>query len=142
MDPMSAVGVAAAAAQFAGLTLRLSNTLMQFILSIKEAPRRSRELISEILLVSDVLDELKSVLDAAPQTETSLVDAIEKFASFLKELNSCTEVRENDVKKRLKWPFTEKQNKEYLEKLERFKSTFNFALNTSQAYLFLSRSFE
>jgi hypothetical protein len=83
MDPASVVGVTAAA-QFSGFALTISNILMQFILSVKEAPKRSHELIAEILLVSDVLDELKSALEVTPPTERSFVDTIDKFASLLK----------------------------------------------------------
>jgi hypothetical protein len=138
MDPVSALGVAAAAAQFAGLALSVSNKLVQFISSVKEAPKKSRELISEISIVSHTLEDLKSTLEATQSTDGSLTNATFKgFADLLNEMTARIEVKENDIQKRLKWPFTEKQNKEYLERVERYKNTFNFALNSLQMYLLI-----
>jgi hypothetical protein len=51
---------------------------------------------------------------------------------LLKEMTARIEVKDCDIQKRLRWPFTEKQNKEYLDKVERYKNTFNFALNAHQ----------
>ena len=43
------------------------------------------------------------------------------------------EVQKSVVKKRLKWPFTEKENETYLTKLERFKGTLNLASDILQS---------
>ena len=61
MDPASTIGVAAAAAQFAGLALSVSTTLRHYWRAVSNAPKQSRELKQELLLVSDVLEDLKSV---------------------------------------------------------------------------------
>jgi hypothetical protein len=36
------------------------------------------------------------------------------------------------IGKRMKWPFCERQNQQFIEKIERYKSTFNLALNIDQ----------
>jgi len=38
---------------------------------------------------------------------------------------------------RFAWPFTQKENERYLQKLERFKSSFQLALQAFQSYVFL-----
>lgn len=45
------------------------------------------------------------------------------------------EVGKKDMTKRLKWPFTEKENEEYLFKFERYKSMFTLALQVLQRCL-------
>lgn len=139
MDPISALGVAAAAFQLAGAALGVSTTLTQYLRKVKQAPKQSRELKGELLLVSDVLEDLKSVIDAAPPgfhtTNTSLQHSLDEFAEFIKKLACHIEVQEKDITKRLKWPFTEKENGKYLEKLERFKKTFSLAFDALQLYL-------
>src|SRR5215471_9299162 len=80
MDPVSALGVAAAAVQFAGDALYISNSLAQFILNVKKAPKKSQELKSEILFVSRILEDLKSTLETMHSTERSLTnDAADGF---------------------------------------------------------------
>ena len=131
--------LAAAAAQLAGVALSVSTTLRQYLLKVKQAPKQSRELKGELLLVSDVLEDLKSVIDAAPPdiqtTNTSLLRSLNGFAEFIRELASHIEVQEKDITNRLKWPFTEEENGKYLEKLERFKKTFSLACDALQLYL-------
>jgi hypothetical protein len=146
MDPTSAIGVAAAAAQFAALAFSVSNTLKQYLQDIKDAPKRSRELKGELLLVSDVLEDLKSVVtnvspDVLPANPL-LTGAINEFAELIKEIAHSIEVKKKDIKKRLKWPFTEKENEKYLSRLERFKSTFNLACDALQSYLAVSKNLE
>ena len=132
VDSISALEVAAAAAQLAGLAVSVSNNLMPFIISVQSAPKKSRELTS---LVSCILEDLKT-LEIMQSTERSLKnDTVDGFVGLLKEMTTRIEVRESDIRRRLKWPFTEKQNKEYPEKAESFRNTFNFALNTLQTYL-------
>jgi len=144
MDPVSALGVAAAAAQFAGDALRVLDTLKHYLQAVKNAPKRSRELKAELLLVSDVLGDLKSNLETGsyglPTANTSLTGLLDDFAGLIKEMAARTEVQKRDIKKRLQWPFTEKENAIYLSRLERFKNTFNLAWDALHTYLSFSRT--
>ena len=64
-----------------------------------------------------------------------LNDTVKEFAKTMKELENRVEVKDGEIIKRLKWPFTQKENEEYLSKLERYKNTFTLALNTIQRYI-------
>src|SRR5579862_5841752 len=110
MDPVTATGVTAAAAQFVGLALSVSTTLTQYWRAVKYAPKRSRELKQELLLVSDLLGDLKSVIETVPpdvlSTNVALKSSADEFGEVIKDMADCIEVHKVDFKKRLKWPFT------------------------------------
>jgi Fungal N-terminal domain of STAND proteins len=139
MDPVSALGLAASIDQFVELTASLASTLYSYYQKVKEAPKRSRELRAEVLLVSDVLQELGSIFHTIPSnptpTNASLATTVDEFAKLLKDMSTrVTAIRNDEITKRLKWPFTQKQNEDFLARLERFKNTFNMALNTLVQY--------
>lgn len=130
MDPVSAIGLAASIDQFVELAASLANTLYSYYQKVKEAPKRSRELRAEGLLVSDVLQELGSIFQTIPSgpipTSASLATTVDEFSKLLKEMSSrITVIKNDEITKRLKWPFTQKQNEDFLARLERFKNTFN-----------------
>jgi hypothetical protein len=59
----------------------------------------------------------------------------------MNDMQKHIEVQDGEVIKRLKWPFTQKQNEEYLSRLERYKATFTLALSTLQKYVHTFRLF-
>jgi hypothetical protein len=139
MDPVSALGVAAAAAQFADMATTIFYTLYKYVRDVKQAPKHSEELQHEIFLLSIVLRDLKSSTnsmgDASPTTlKDELKTTITEFSKIMTDLNARVEVKPSEWIKRMKWPFNEKENKEWIAKLERFKSMFCLWLNTIQTY--------
>jgi len=143
MDPVSALGVASAACQFTQLAGHVADNLFQYTRKVKNAPKLSQELRTEALLVSDVLENLQSALPAnMPSAEspspnndsgTLVTSTVKEFAKTIKEIAGRIEIKENELSwKRLKWPFTQKENESYLQKLERFKNTFQLILQTIQ----------
>lgn len=141
MDPVSAFGIAAGAAQFTELAATVFLDLFKYFQTVKRAPKLSKELREEVHLVHKVLEDIKSTLEInTPSSVTpTLNDAVKKFTEIMDELKNRLEVKESDIIKRLKWPFTEQENKEYISKLERYKNTFTLALSTIQRYLLLPR---
>ena len=139
MDPASALGVAAAATQFAEQVLIISDGLYQFFKNVKNAPKLSRELRKEALLLSDTLENLRSVFSShhsstLPKSRL-LPELLQGFEEMMKEMVAKVEIKEGEIsRKRLTWPFTQKENEKYLTKLERFKSSFQLALQTLQSY--------
>jgi len=145
MDPVSALSVAAAAAQFAEQVLIISERLYQFFKTVKNAPKLSRELRQEALLLSDTFENLRSVFTAhaskALQKASPSADLLQGFEETIKQIAARVEIKEGEASwKRLVWPFTQKENEDYLAKLERFKSSFQLALQVLQSYFFLPPS--
>jgi hypothetical protein len=142
MDPVSAFGVVAGAAQLTELAVKVYLGLFNYFRAVKQAPKLSRELRQEALLVQEVLQELESTLESigTPPPMTSLKNAFDEAGKILKELKNRFEIKQGEIIKQLKWPFTEKENKEYITKLERLKSTLTLATNTIQRYILIFRT--
>ena len=144
MDTVSAFGVAAGVAQFVDLAVDVAFSLSQYFQSVQHAPKLSRELQQEALLVSLVLEKLRSQLVTSHNVGTTrltgvLNDSIMEFEKAMRDIASRVLVKEGDLMKRLKWPFTERENREYFSKLERYKNTFTLALTTVQRYIIHSQ---
>jgi len=140
MDRATALGVAAAAGQFAEQALKISDCLYHYFKSVKNAPAKSRELRQEALLLSDVLETLIGLF--AAQNQPSILPNASKYAATLKEFQETMAEMADKIEikkgkfsfKRLAWPFSEKENENYLAKMERFKSSFQLALQALQSY--------
>ena len=63
-----------------------------------------------------------------------LKTTITEFSKIMTDLKTRVEVKKNEWIKRMKWPFNEKENKEWIAKLERFKTMFTLWLNAIQRY--------
>ena len=143
LDPVSAISVAAAACQFAEQTAKLFNALNDYFSNFKNAPELSRELRKEAFLVSNVLEELASSFSADEQDNSStktkeVADMIKEFEETIKAMAKRVEIKNNEISlKRFQWPFEKRENEKYLRKLERFKTTFQLALQTRQKYFAL-----
>jgi hypothetical protein len=141
MDPASAFALAVGAMQATEQAAKVCSCLLEYFRIVKQAPNRSRELRDEARLVSDVLDDLKSFLEESKSTSVpekdlsvSLRSTVKEFTDMMDEMAKRVEVKKEEVYKRFKWPFTQKENKEYLERLGRYKSTFTVALGTISSF--------
>ena len=139
MDLVSALGVVAATSQFVEQTLMVSDALCRYCRTVKEAPKQSRELRLEMLQLSDILEDLHSAIPRGEQMNllpktNNLTNTIKDFEETIKEMAQRVEIKEKELSwKRLQWPFDQKENQKYLQKLERFKGTFLLAFQTIQA---------
>jgi hypothetical protein len=134
MDPITAVGLVASVAQLADLMLRIVTNLHNYYRDFEAAPRCSAQLRTELkrlfLLVSD-LEELSEAKLRRFSIEAELKDMVQ----LLQEMQSRLTPRHTRGLKRLQWPFREAENKEFLNRIERFKSSVNIILNIEQTYL-------
>ena len=143
MDPATAVGIAAAAGQLAEQALKISHGLYQYFHNVKDAPKLSRELRQEAILLSDVVENLCSIFSSRdrrsdlPKPGPS-ADLLHEFKETMMEMANKVEIKDSEISwNRLAWPFTQKENEKYLHRLERFKSSFQLALQAFQSYVFL-----
>jgi hypothetical protein len=138
MDPITAVGLVASVVQLADAARSTFSALFQYYEDVRDAPERSRELREELKALYDILGSLESVLILKSSASTfavpnSLKSAITQFQEMLDSMTERVAERKTKGLKRLKWPFTKKENDRYLVRMERYKSTFNAALNTKTA---------
>jgi hypothetical protein len=140
MDPVTALGVAGIAAQFAEQAVKIFDRLYQYSKSVKNAPAKSRELRQELLLLSDLLENLASVFSKQKKSNvlpnaSKYTDLLQEFKETMAEMAEKAEISEGEVSlKRLAWPFKQKDNENYLAKAERFKSLFQLALQRLESY--------
>jgi hypothetical protein len=134
MDPVTLLGAVAAAAQLAGTTAKLGLQLYRFYSEVKNAPTKSKELCDEIFELSSVIEKLSDTLKTVEEIGGAVVvgsicsDSLQGYSQFLTDLSSRIQVNKNDTKKRLKWPFSTKDNEELIAKSERYKATLTLAL--------------
>jgi hypothetical protein len=140
MDPVTALGVAGTAAQFAEQAAKIFDRLYQYSKSVKNAPAKSRELRQELLLLSDLLENLASVFSKQNKSNvlpnaSKYADLLQEFKETMVELGEKAEISDGEVSlKRMVWPFKQKDNEDYLAKMERFKSLFQLALQRLESY--------
>ena len=139
------MGIAAAARQLAEQALKISHGLYQYFHNVKDAPKLSRELRQEAILLSDVVENLCSIFSSRdrrsdlPKPGPS-ADLLHEFKETMMEMANKVEIKDSEISwNRLAWPFTQKENEKYLHRLERFKSSFQLALQELQSYVFLDR---
>lgn len=120
------------------LAVNVLTSLYKYYGNVAEAPGQVLRLRQELGTVIAILNTLKDTLDCSPTgfkgSEKVLEEGLVQFEALLKEM----EVRVQDHKargfERLRWPFKEETNKEYLEKIERHKSSFILALTLENQY--------
>lgn len=133
MDPITIIGAVAAVAQLVGLAANLGMQAYRLLRDIKKVPKKSRELCDEIYDLSSVINELYYTLKTVENANTAVVDSIsvdflEKHSHFLTELTSRIQVDKTEIKNRLRWPLSTKENEEWIQKVQRHKSTLALAL--------------
>jgi hypothetical protein len=136
---MEIVGLLASVAQLADLTLKVFTNLYRFYGDLKNAPVRSAELREELGTILSVIETLKEALDQNTRTNPNLgrgilETTVAQFVKLLQEMERRIAAHRTSVIQRLKWPFDERENKQFVERIERYKNTFNLALNVSQTY--------
>ena len=133
-DPNTILGAVAAAAQLADMTTMYCFRAYSYYRDIKEVPSKSKDLREEFSQLSSIIRDLAEVLTTVKTNNSEVGNVIspsslEQYPDFLKDFVSRLKLNENDFKKRLKWPFSVKENEDYIAKIERHKMTFSLALN-------------
>lgn len=137
MEPITIVGAVSAATDLAVMTLKLGLQLYRFYCEVKSAPKKSKELCDEISELSFVMNDLAQTLKEVEENPDIVivniisVDSLQKYSQFLSDLSSCVQVDKKEIKKRLKWPLSTKDNEELIAKLERYKATMTLALQSA-----------
>lgn len=148
MDPLTIISAVAAAAQLAATTANIGLQLYRFYCDLKNAPEKSKELCHEISDLSSVMQDfvqtLKAIEDSAIIIDVGFDDLLRncsQFCQFLMDLSSLIQLNKNELKKRMKWPLSTKENEELIAKVERYKATFMLALESANLKLGSAHSY-
>ena len=117
MDPVTLVGLVAAAAQ---LTANIKGTLVDYLRKVTDAPKQYRERRLELAAMCEVLDDLQNLIMTNSQFASSapLKEAIEDFAAVLNDINQRVQISRTIGVHRLTWPFARDESIKLLERNE------------------------
>src|SRR5271163_1811763 len=136
MDPRTALEIVDKVCSLAGTVSVVFKALYEYYQNVKKAPEKSQELQDELYAISHVARNLKTLLSKTGERGGEKVVGDETVIQFEKMLNEIEEkitLPEGTVTlQRLKWPFSQKENAEYIARIERFKTTLNLALSVFQ----------
>ena len=135
MDPVS---VASGVAGLITLALQVSDNLYQYIKAVSERAKNAKELHSELLLLGEVLSQLRDFLNSE-QAKGSMFDEHSVLQRSISECKARVERIGDKIKPKegnklsrafdhLVWPFKQEQVLQMMENLRRFRSTFEFAV--------------
>src|SRR5271169_4167749 len=132
MDPVTAVGLAASVVQLSDAARNIVCNMWQYFQAVHDAPNRSRELRQEMCTMCELLESLECTM-VNPRfpsvSSVSMKDCIDGFQVLLNKMAARIAESQTRGLSRLKWPFTESENKRLISGIERYKATFSLALN-------------
>jgi hypothetical protein len=142
MEPVQPLGLIEGIRHLADLSARVFHGLFDLLRDASRPPRLSKEFRDEALLLSDVLQRLKSTMKTVPTTlpstgETSLAalqEAVLQSRTMLETIASDIWPEEGVVEERRLWTFTHTENAEYIEKLSACKDMFTSVLNATERF--------
>lgn len=135
MDPVTAVGLAASAAQLAQWAFYIVFKLPGYYRNVRDALEKSKELREELNSLWDLMSYLVAIFERTTiEVPQSIHEEFDKMQWFLYNLDRDLAPENAKGLKRLKWPFDQKKNSENINKIERFKGTINTFLNCRQMY--------
>lgn len=133
MDPVSASGLAATAAQLLNLTFEIFVNIHKYYRIVRDAPRRSAELRMELDSLVDILSIAQQSLESheIEAINSIAADTLSKLHELLKHLYSRIIPDNASGFQRLRWPFRQTENEEIVSKLQRYKINLTIALGLS-----------
>jgi len=148
---MDGVSVASGIAGLITLAITVTGTLTEFVTAIRDKPKNVKELHDELLLLGEVLSQLRDFLaeeeakgrsfsrnSVLQKAITDCYARIERIGDKLKPTEGGKIARALD---RMKWPFEQKDVLQMVENLRRFTHTFQFAV-TIEGCKILSKTSE
>ncbi|OCT49282.1 ankyrin [Cladophialophora carrionii] len=149
---MDGVSVASSVAGLVTLTLQVGGAVATYVTAIKERSKNVKELQDELLLLGEVLSNLRDFLNS----EKAAGRSFDRYSVLSKAIRDCRQ-RIERIGDRLKpppdggrflraidhlrWPFEQREVMQMVDNLKRYSQTFQFAF-TIEGFNLLSRSSE
>jgi hypothetical protein len=139
MEPVTAFGAAASALQVADAAARVFISVYQYYRNVKDAPLKARilrnELQNELQNLSTLLDATRGSIETAMQNPVRyqiVVIPLGELKRLVLEMEERVKEEKMVASKRLKWPFTEKENDRLISQIQRYRTDLILALNIDQ----------
>jgi hypothetical protein len=136
MDPITAVGLVASAAQLAELAVQVLAKLFQYTVNVKAAPESSRKLRDEIGTSLSLIKSLEVMLGQNPNRPMHrgdlLVRTVDEFRQTLESLDKRVQPSKTRGIGKLTWPLKKEENDLIISRIERYKSALSLTLGIQQ----------
>ena len=123
---MDQVSLVANVRQVAEIARNLFCTLFFFYDAFKDAPKHSRQLREDLATICQSLDDLYDSITTKSQyySSVSLPPSIMGLRVLFNRMNDRVTAKRKKSR-RLKWPFTEEENQDFISKIAGCKITFS-----------------
>ena len=137
IDPITAIGLASSLDQLAATATSIVCNMFSYYEAVRDSPKRSKELRTEVGAVSDLLKQIVDVITSTSastfKVPDSFNDSVSEMRTTLEEMNKRVQPSKTDGLRRLKWPFSKEENVRLLSKIERFKNILSTTLEIKTA---------
>jgi hypothetical protein len=128
LDPVSA-------AQALSTVLKVLQNLYNYYNAVQDAPARAAELRTQVRLLVEILAGIQEIWEQdTNKSQPTLPDCLADLYRLLMQVYERSLPRETWGTRRLLWPFTEKQNSEYIVKIQQHRDTLALYLSLNQRY--------
>ena len=134
MDPISGSKIAGEAVS---LTIKLLHNMYVYYNAIRNAPARSAELRRELNMLLGLLVCLQETSSARKPKNCRVFipsELLEEMYRLLNDLYARVAPKQTEGLAKLAWPLKQKDNFEYIQKIERYKTGLMIALSNSQRF--------
>jgi hypothetical protein len=137
LDPVTAIGLASSLDQLAATATGIVCNMYNYYEAVRDAPKRSTELRTEVGVVSDLLNQIVHVVSTSTtstfKAPDSFGDSVAEIRTTLEDMNKRVQPSKTRGLRRLKWPFNKEENERLLSKIERFKKILSMTLDIKTA---------
>jgi Skp family chaperone for outer membrane proteins len=138
LDPISAASLASTADQLAATATNIVINMHRYYQAVRDAPKRSKELRSEVSAINDLLDAVVDFINSpsaasGPNIPNSFTDSVTEMTATLDNMNKRVQPSKTEGLRRLKWPFSKEENERLLSKIERYKAILSATLQLKNA---------
>jgi hypothetical protein len=141
------LGIVAAVTQLVHFSGELLTVGYGFLSKISRAPLEIRDLLTESAALNSLLSHIQLLAESSPgtgalqalQQSGVLKDCQDSLIGVKRALEACQKLEGYDgsktenLRRRIKWPFKERETKEAIQRLTRLRGLLSSALNTDSA---------
>jgi hypothetical protein len=137
LDPVTTIGLVSSLDQLAETATGIVCNMHKYYEAVRDAPKRSKELRTEMTAVNDLLNQIVDVISASAvstfKTSDSFNVSVAEMRTTLEDMKSRVQPSKTEGLRRLKWPFNREENERLLSKIERFKNILSMTLEIKTA---------
>lgn len=137
LDPVTAISLSSSLDQLVVAATSIICNMIKYYEAVRDAPKRSRDLLMELLALSDLLKQIVDVIytqtTSTFRVPGSFSDSVAEMRETLEHMSQRVQPSKTEGLRRLKWPFNKEENERLLFKIERYRKILSTTLNVKTA---------